>query len=204
MGLKDLQKQELTIDLGAFLRDTKQVIRFPKKFFASYQSKKQSPISDRVIYFALITILGSILGLIYSFVIRPVLTSTFPQSFPAFETQPTIAEAVSVLLIGMVMVVLLSFVWAGILHGWFKLFKAKGTYQDSYTIFAYSRAPLSLFGWIPFIGGLSGLYTLYLMAVGAHNIHGFSMRKSILLIVPIVILVIVLQIVSYAVLMNAS
>jgi hypothetical protein len=144
--------KEITIDVMQILGDSKDTIRAPRKVFG--QNKN---LTESVIFFIVVTLVGSVFAMLYSFLLSPVLTQYSDVFNSSLPVSPTITEAVTVVLVGVVVVTVLSFVWAGLLHGWLKLFRGKGTYADTYSAFSYSRAPLSLLGWIPVIGNLAAL-----------------------------------------------
>lgn len=191
--------KEITIDVMQILGDSKDTIRAPRKVFG--QNKN---LTESVIFFIVVTLVGSVFAMLYSFLLSPVLTQYSDVFNSSLPVSPTITEAVTVVLVGVVVVTVLSFVWAGLLHGWLKLFRGKGTYADTYSAFSYSRAPLSLLGWIPVIGNLAALYSFYILALGISVKHQMRLRKALLLMVPVVVLVIVAQIASFLILAGAA
>lgn len=179
--------QELTIDLAAFAGETKSVIRNPRQFFAKFPKKT---LLDTVVYFVLITIVGAFL----SFIVAALLANP----------KPTLPDVLTQFVYSIVLVTVSSFAWVGILHGWIRLFKGTALYKETYAVFSYSRAPISLFGWIPYVGILASLYTFYLMVIGVHTFHKFTLKKALLVLVPLFIIVIVVQVIFFAILSSAT
>lgn len=191
--------KEITIDVMQILSDSKDTVRSPRSVFS-----KAHPISESLIFFVVVTLIGSALALLYSLLLSPLLTNISDVFDSSLPVSPTVTEAVTVVIIGALVVSLLSFVWAALLHGWIKLFRGKGTYADTYAAFSYSRAPLSLLGWIPFIGNFAALYSFYVLAIGISVRHNMRLRKALLLMIPVIVLVILAQIASYTMLASAA
>ncbi len=59
------------------------------------------------------------------------------------------------------------------------VFSGTGDYEANYRIVAYATAPMALM-WVPFVGGLAILYTIFLVIVGMERINGFDAVKSVL------------------------
>jgi hypothetical protein len=59
------------------------------------------------------------------------------------------------------------------------VFAGTGDYEANYRVVAYATAPMALM-WVPLVGGLAFLYTLFLVIVGLERVHGFDAVKSVL------------------------
>jgi hypothetical protein len=59
------------------------------------------------------------------------------------------------------------------------IFSGTGDFEASYRVVAYATAPMVLM-WVPFVGGLTWLYTIFLVIVGLERVHGFDAVKSVL------------------------
>ena len=70
------------------------------------------------------------------------------------------------------------------------VFGGTGDYEATYRVIAYATAPMALM-WLPVLGGLTFIYTLFLIIVGMEKINGFDATKSVLtlLLSSIVLLV---------------
>jgi hypothetical protein len=60
-----------------------------------------------------------------------------------------------------------------------QIFAGAADYEASYRVVAYATAPMA-FMFLPFIGGLTFLYTLFLVIVGLERVNGFDAVKSVL------------------------
>lgn len=71
-----------------------------------------------------------------------------------------------------------------------KTLGGKGTYEGTVRFVLYASAASSLL-WIPFAGGIFGVYQLYLYVVGGRFVHDISMERSALALFLSILLVIV-------------
>jgi hypothetical protein len=75
--------------------------------------------------------------------------------------------------------VFFSFIYAGITHGFSKVFGGKGSYVDTYNCLVYSLVPGTLLTIIPLIGTIGSIYSLILTVIGLSKYHEISIGKSI-------------------------
>lgn len=186
---------EITFDLREFLLKTKAAILKPRDLYKKVAKEKNW--KDSLAYSVAISVVAAILGVIQAFVFFPALKGILPAQFQELGT-PTILEALPAFLFSTIIIVLLSFVWAWFMHQWLRLWKVKGDFWDSYKAYVYSRAPLSILGWIPYIGAFAGLYSLYVLAVGVSELYGISIKKALLLIVPLVVVLFGIQFIFFS------
>ncbi len=59
------------------------------------------------------------------------------------------------------------------------VFSGTADYEATYRVIAYATAPMALM-WLPLVGGLTFLYTLFLIIVGLEKVNGFDAVKSVL------------------------
>lgn len=95
-----------------------------------------------------------------------------------------IMPAIYFVLIGFV------FIWTGIIHLWVKLFGGREDYTKTFQTLIYSSTPSVLFGWIPLIGDLTGIYSFVLLVIGVSEVHKMSKLKSFLIFfIPMMIFI---------------
>ena len=88
---------------------------------------------------------------------------------------------------------LYSFLGAGIIYVWLKIFKGKRSYNDAYKLNTYSKLPIYLFGWIPFVGWLAWIYAFVLLVIGTKEFYKFSTTKAVLIyLIPMLIIMLIL------------
>jgi hypothetical protein len=89
--------------------------------------------------------------------------------------------------------IIFAFIGFGVMHIIIKLFGGKATYNQTFQVYTYSATCQYLFGWIPLVGFLAGLVSLYNVVRGVAKVHKMSMVSAALatVVVPIVIGVII-------------
>jgi hypothetical protein len=70
------------------------------------------------------------------------------------------------------------FIYSGLTHAFVKMFRGTGSYVDTFNALAYSSAPSMLVSWIPFIGGICGIYSIFLSVFGLSEYHELSKGKA--------------------------
>ncbi|MBI4150112.1 YIP1 family protein [Candidatus Woesearchaeota archaeon] len=78
------------------------------------------------------------------------------------------------LVLAYLFLIILFFVEAGLVHLFARLFGGKATYKDTYRIIIYGDTPSLLFGWIPVLGILAFVYSIYIHIVGVRIFHRLS------------------------------
>lgn len=83
---------------------------------------------------------------------------------------------------------------AAILYIIYKILGGTGSYEGTLRFTSYANA-VNIIGWIPILGWILSIYSLYLYIVGGSIVHDVSMWRSILAIFLDIILIILLAIV---------
>jgi hypothetical protein len=176
--------------MDGIIYKVKDVLVSPHYFFRGV--KREKGITSALTYFVLLSLVGIILSWIsYTYLIIPLLKnyttgSVFGIYINEMLARPTLLSFVS----GFIATIAFSFVIAGIIHLWCLLFGGTGNYGQSYKLYAYSATPKLLFGWIPIVGWLSGIYSLVLLIIGTQRLHMISRTRAIMMyVIPYAILV---------------
>lgn len=168
----------------------REVLTHPSEFYKK-ESKKEG-LKAAFIYYLLLTLFSIILSIVFVYLIYPLLFQIAPQAFPQVEQQVTISQVLVYLIGSFVVAQIAGFVYAGILHLWIRLFKGKKAYAVTYKMYVYSRTPVVLFGWLPYLSPVAWVYSVYLMIVGTECLFGFSKRKAfIVYALPLALLVLI-------------
>jgi hypothetical protein len=77
------------------------------------------------------------------------------------------------------------------------LFGGNGNYSSTYRALTYSLTPFLILGWIPFLGIIFGVYSLYLSVLGISKLHEVSIIKAVITLSMPIILTIILAGISY-------
>lgn len=139
----------------------------PHEFFKGMV--KEKGIKESFTYFSILSLISSILSVVGLFI---------------FNTQigkVDLGQIGPFLVLGYLIGLALAFAWAGILFLWLKLFKAKGKYEKAYQLYAYSRTPKFVLGWIPPLSLVGWIYSFVLLIIGAEVIYKIRRTKAILM-----------------------
>lgn len=167
-------------ELG-FIEKVKNVITNPSEFFDSIKSEKG--VKQAFTYLALISLVSLAVGLIETYLSLPLLQNALSRL--PIPTSLMYVFFISAYLIGLP----LSFLSAGLIHLGVLLFKGKGNYESTYKAMVYGGTSSGLLGWIPFIGFVFILYSIYLETRGLSKLHSVSMWRALamLLLIPLII-----------------
>ena len=85
--------------------------------------------------------------------------------------------------------VFFSYVTAGILQSWMRLFSGSASYNQSYQLIAYAMTPIYVFGWIAWqVSVICWVWVVGLLVVGSRNVFELSRRKAWLMFtLPVVL-----------------
>ncbi|HEX6977591.1 MAG TPA: Yip1 family protein [Patescibacteria group bacterium] len=163
------------------VKKAKLVLTKPKIFFEG--AKKEDGIKDAFIYYAVLSLVGTIL-----------------QTLAAVVLQGGKGLNIPALVVVYILTLLLIFIVIAIIHVWAKIFGGTGTFVNTYQLYVYSNTPKPLLNFIPIIGPLAGsIYALVIFVIGGTVMHKFSMKKSILVFaVPAVIITLLSIILAFA------
>ena len=187
---------ELTFSPREFVDKTKKLLRTPEAFFNAIE--KEKTWKEAFTYSIVLSIIAALFGVLEITLLYPLFKNELSGIFTP-ETKPQFLDVLPAFFVSAIIVIALGFVWAGALHLWLKVCRLKGDYWSAYKAYTYSRAPLSLFGWIPYVGVLFSLYSIYLLVVGISVHYKLSRKKALLLIIIPLALLFVLQTIFYSV-----
>ena len=176
------------------LEKIKKVLTKPAEFFT--EVKSEVGIGNAFKYLAIISLVYVVLMMIFMFIFSLVLGASYRSligyglfPFSLFAGIFVFALPIAIYLISL----LGSFVGAGVIHLFAKMFGGKGDYSATYKASVYSSTPSLLFGWIPYLNILVGIYSLYLYLKGLSILHEISMGRAFLIaILPGIIVAIVI------------
>lgn len=158
--------------LQGIYQTVRQSLFSPTDFFA--RLPRTGGLLNPLFYAVIVGTVGSMVGFLWSFALGNSLASTM-----SLSKGTTIAVALLIpLLIFMGIVI-----GALMLH--VSLFLVGGANEDfeaTFRVVCYSAAP-DLFGVLPILGGLIGLFwKIYITVIGVREVHGISTARSVLAI----------------------
>ncbi len=186
---------ELSFSPKEFFEKSKKLFRTPVAFFKDVE--KEKGWKDAFTYSIVISAIAALFGVLEITLLYPLFQNQLQGVFTA-DNKPQLLDILPAFFVSAVVVVLLGFVWSGALHLWLKLFRIKGDYWSAYKAYTYSRAPLSFFGWIPYLGGIFSIYSIYLLVVGMSVHYKLTKKKAFLMIIVPLALLFILQTVLYS------
>ncbi|MAF99270.1 MAG: hypothetical protein CMH61_01530 [Nanoarchaeota archaeon] len=169
--------------MDGILFKVKDVLISPDYFFRGI--KREKGLTSSFIYYAVLSLFGVVFSFFSAtYLVLPLLSQYTENTLLGAYLGMSITEpAVGSFVFGFFAAVLLSFVFAGLLHLWCLLFGGKGSYTQSYKLLAYSQTPKLLFSWIPGIGVFAGIYSLVLIIIGTQRLHNISRTRAIIMYV---------------------
>lgn len=164
--------------MNEIVKKAKLVLVSPRKFFEEY--KHEEKIEPSFKYRLVTALVSFILGGILSMVV--ILNQTISPATLIFQ-----------LIIGYIITILFTFIGAGLLHLWIKIFGGKANFVKTFQLSVYADTPRMLFGWIPLIGSIvAPIYGLIILVIGATVVYGFTNKKSFLVLALPAIIITVL------------
>lgn len=164
-----------------FLEKIKLVIKSPSKFYKNISHERG--FRKPFVYFALLSIVFAI-GNLASEIVYPSVPSVLLASI-----HPWIVYLLAP--VGWLFSLVASFLVAAIFHVFVYMLGGKQGYLQTYKSYVYGTTPHLLLGWVPFLGMLTGLYSMfYLLPKGLSIQQKMSMGRAVaVVVVPIVIFV---------------
>src|SRR3989344_5023841 len=172
---------EVTLNLTEIAGKVKLIFRKPSDFFKLYKNEKGW--QHAFVYFALLTLIGSVLSLLYGFAIYPYLKPQIDAIFGNTGSTYTLSQVLTVAISSYVTGILFSFVWGFVFKLWVKMFGGKGTFAKAYQLIIYSRTPIYLLSWVPVVNLIALIYSLVIIYKGVKQYYGLSKVRSILTVV---------------------
>ena len=169
------------------------IIAEPAKFFGHL--KKESGVKEAFVYLLVMSLIGTVLAVIGAQLFHSysswLIQKMFGTGFPTPKHSFMLTALMGV--IGYLLGLGFSFVWAGLLHVWMLVFGGKEGYGKTYQLYVYTRTPKFIFGWIPGVSILAWFYSILLLIIGTHKVHNISKLKAALMyIVPLIILIVMI------------
>jgi hypothetical protein len=172
--------------IQTLLEKIKKVIFHPNEFFESV--KTEAGIMEAFKFFVIVSLVYLVFTIILFFATPSMIVSGF-LSFGPFSG---LLGGVSIPIFIYISLIVSIFVGAAIIHIVAMLLGGKGDYSATYKALAYAATPSLLAGWIPFLGILAGLYSLFLAIIGISKLHQVTLARAFVIVITPVIIFIVL------------
>lgn len=165
-----------------YFKRSVEIIRFPKPFLKDLKAENSIKISIR--FLAFLCIVNAVLLFIFSLILVMINSAQVDWGI-------AIPGALLYIFITAVSGFIITLILGVVIHLYVKLFRGKAKLAKTVQLFIYSNTPVLLLGWIPIVGSLASLYSLYILYLGGMEIHGFSKRISLIafVIIPVIAII---------------
>ena len=163
----------------------------------TFRTVRDRDLGDSLKYYLILLAINAVLSAIVSHAmasaVQPTITSIFTQAgipLPAVTGAGVIGIALMMIIVQFVLV----FIGAAWLHVFAWLLGGRRGYLQTLKAIMFGSTPTMLFGWIPFIGFLAGLWSLVLGIFGLQELQNMTTLKAVLAIFFSVMIVILIAI----------
>ena len=143
--------------------------------FRVFPDLRGETLQSAFLFFCTVLLISTGIGM--ALVVAEVKTSGTPQGIfmaGSGATVPDVLTLVSAGVIAMLVYIVLIILFAVLMHAAAWMLGAKGGAGQSYKVLFYSQAPALLFGWIPVIGVLFLIYSIFLGITGVSQVQRIS------------------------------
>ncbi|MBI2676265.1 MAG: YIP1 family protein [Candidatus Aenigmarchaeota archaeon] len=163
-----MAKKEMTL-----LEKAGTVLKDPKGFFDAI--KREDGVKNAFIFIAAASLVPTVIS---------ILAAALGLSQAANAIESLGFLSIYLLIpVFYVLSVLLYFVQAGILHIFVFMAGGKKGYHSTYKALAYGNLPSTLVSWIPLIGFIGTLWSLYLVILGISKLHEITMLRALIAVI---------------------
>ena len=163
----------------------------------TFRTVRDTDLGDSLKYYLILLAINAVLSAIVSLAmasaVQTTITSIFTQAgipLPAVTGAGVIGIALMMIIVQFVLV----FIGAAWLHVFVWLLGGRRGYLQTLKAIIFGSTPTMLFGWIPFIGFLAGLWSLVLGIFGLQKLQNMTTLKAVLVIFFSVMIVILIAI----------
>ena len=163
----------------------------------TFRTVRDTDLGDSLKYYLILLAINAVLSAIVSLAmasaVQTTITSIFTQAgipLPAVTGAGVIGIALMMIIVQFVLV----FIGAAWLHVFVWLLGGRRGYLQTLKAIIFGSTPTMLFGWIPFIGFLAGLWSLVLGIFGLQELQNMTTLKAVLAIFFSVMIVILIAI----------
>jgi hypothetical protein len=182
------------MSLEEIIEKIKKIIFQPTEFFESI--KNEPGIIEAFKFFIIVSLVYLIFTLILFFVAPSILLGGLFDFEPSLGLSGGIGISLPIFIY--IFLIVSTFVLAGVTHIIAILLGGKKDFSLTYKAVAYASTPSLLLGWIPFIGILANLYSLFLVIIGISKLHKVTLLRAFIIAISPAIILIILYFISQA------
>jgi len=178
--------------MSALWQTIKAVLLGPTRAFS--QIRVQDSLGSSLLYVLILGTVGGYIGLVWQIAFRSLSLAAVAATGARAETAAAFALSAFHVVLSIVVIpiaaVIVSFIWAGILHlCLYLLGGAKESFEATYAVVAYSMGSTALLGIVPVCGGLiGGIWALVAEILGLTAAHRTTTGRAVVaVLLPIVL-----------------
>ncbi|RLF39789.1 MAG: hypothetical protein DRN21_03125 [Thermoplasmata archaeon] len=173
----------------------------------TFQKMREDTLGEALRYWIVLVVIFSLL---YA-AVYPFYIATMFSSFEGMEGGPDLedipiwgtlfAGEVSIIMVLIIFILLVVFSFIGLfisgawLHLWVRLMGGKRRYAQTVKAVAYAQTPSLLFGWIPFVGFIFGIWSLVLEVFGIREMHEIPTEKAAIAVIAAIVSIIIIAVI---------
>jgi hypothetical protein len=165
----------------------------------TFNAVKQESLGEAIKYYAIIAaVYSAILALMFAFM-GAFLGSMmgFGNAGRMIGAGAGIGTAIIFFIVFLLSAIIGAFIAGAILHIFVYIVGGRKGIAQTIKALMYGSTPTLLFGWIPFIGLLAGIWSLILEIIGIKELHELTTGKAIMaVLIPIILLIILAIIIA--------
>jgi hypothetical protein len=165
----------------------------------TFKTVRDTDLGNSLKYYLILLAINAVMSALMSLAMTSVVWTTFSPIFTQAGIPLPAVTGAGVIGFALMMIILqfvLVFIGAAWLHIFVWLLGGRNGYLQTLKAIIFGSTPAMLFGWIPFIGVLAGLWSLVLGIFGLQELQNMTTLKAVLAIFLSVMIVILIAIVA--------
>jgi len=163
----------------------------------TFQKVRDTDLGDSLKYYLILLVINAVLSAIVGIAMVSAIWMTFSGFFEQMGLPlPAIAGA-GVVLFALLMIIVqfvIVFIVAAWLHLFVYLLGGRKGYLQTLKSVTFGSTPAMLFGWIPFIGMLAGIWSFALEILGIRELHEITTGKAALAVILAILVILIIVI----------
>ncbi|KCZ71423.1 hypothetical protein ANME2D_02153 [Candidatus Methanoperedens nitroreducens] len=167
----------------------------------TFDASKEDTLGEALKYYiTLAAIYSAISALLFAFVFTMSGSMMgFGDLGRMFGVGAGIAGAIAIFLMVWIFLIIGIFIIGAIVHIFVYIVGGRKGITQTIKAFMYGQTPVLLFGWIPLIGPIAGIWALVLEVLGIRQLHELTTGRAILaVLLPIIIIMVIIFIAVFA------
>jgi hypothetical protein len=163
----------------------------------TFRTVRDTDWGDSLRYYLVLLAINAILSALVSLATASAAWTTFSDLVRMAGVPLPVVAGTGVILIALVMIIVqfvLVFIGAAWLHLFVYLLGGRRGYLQTLKAATFGSTPGMLFGWVPIIGFLAGIWSFVLGIFGLRELHDMTTVKAALAVILSILLVIVIAI----------